>query len=350
MKRAIVLARKAEGFTSPNPMVGAVLVKNNKIIAEGYHEKAGLPHAEAIAIMKAGDKAGGSTLYVNLEPCCHRDKRTPPCTDAIISSGIKKVVVSMRDPNPKVSGKGILKLKRNGIETEVGILENESAKLNRFYTKYMKTGRPYVILKTAMTLDGKIATPEGESKWITSERSRRYVHKLRGHVDAVLSAIGTVKADNPLFTSRIKGTNDPTRVIIDPELVVPEGYNILNCPPRTVMVTKKRNRRARELSNRGIVIINYSGRLDLNELMEKLGAMEITSLLIEGGASLASHAFEDGVVDRIMYFIAPKIIGGRKSYPAVGGDKHRRIEDAIKVKDISIRRFGEDILIEGELR
>ncbi|PNX52112.1 MAG: riboflavin biosynthesis protein RibD, partial [Thermoplasmata archaeon M9B2D] len=217
MKRALRLARKAEGHTSPNPLVGAIIVKDDTIIAEGYHKKAGLPHAEAEAIQKATKSLEGSTLYVTLEPCCHTDKRTPPCTSAIISSKIKRVVVAMIDPNPKVSGKGIKILQEAGITTNVGVLEEPARRLNEFYIKFIRTRVPFVILKTAMTLDGKIATPEGESKWITSEKSRDLVHRYRGRVDALLSAIGTVQADNPRFTTRIRGKKDPVRIIIDPD-------------------------------------------------------------------------------------------------------------------------------------
>lgn len=347
MKRAVTLAKKAEGFTSPNPIVGAVIVKNNTIIAEGYHKKAGSPHAEAEAVLEAGDNAVGSTLYVNLEPCCHLKKRTPPCTSAIINSGIKRVVVSMIDPNPLVSGKGLAALNKAGIDTSVGILEKTARKMNEFYIKYITTRRPFVILKTAMTLDGKIATPEGESRWITSEKSRRFVHKLRGRVDAVLSAIGTVGADDPLFTSRLKGTKNPMRVIIDPDLDIPYTSKVLNCPPPTIIVTGKRNKRSEGLKKRGVEIMHYSGELDLNSLMVYLGKKGITSIMVEGGSSLASYALNGGIVDKIMYFVAPKIIGGKESYPAVGGRTYRTMKEAIKVKDLSIRRFGEDILIEG---
>ncbi len=350
MKRALSLARRAYGSTSPNPMVGAVLVKKGRIIAEGYHKKAGLPHAEAVAIANAEGKAKGSTLYVNLEPCCHTNKRTPPCTDAIVSAGIKKVVISMKDPNPKVSERGIKILRENGINVTVGILEKESTRLNEFYMKYITTRLPFVILKTAMTLDGKIATPTGESKWITSEKSRNHVHRLRGRVDAILSAIGTVKADDPLFTSRIKGSKDPLRIIIDPGLEVPMGSNVLDCPPETIIITKKRDQKAKRLIGEGVNVIHYSGKLDLKDMMKIFAKMGITSIMIEGGSSLAGHALEDGIVDKIMYFIGPKIIGGSASYPAVGGRSFRSIKDAFAIKDIKLKRIDDDILIEGYLR
>jgi diaminohydroxyphosphoribosylaminopyrimidine deaminase/5-amino-6-(5-phosphoribosylamino)uracil reductase len=350
MRRALSLARRAYGSTSPNPIVGAVLVNKGKIIAEGYHKKAGLPHAEAVAIKNAKGKTKGTTLYVNLEPCCHTDKRTPPCTDAIISAQIKKVFVAMKDPNPKVSGRGIKSLRDQGIDVTVGLMEKESKKLNEFYVKYITTRLPFVILKTAMTLDGKIATPTGESKWITSEKSRNHVHRMRGRVDAILSAIGTVKADNPLFTSRINGSKDPLRIIIDPSLEIPMRSNVLSCPPQTILITKKRDHKMDKLVGKGIKVIHYRNRLDLKDMMKKFGQMGVSSIMIEGGSSLAGHALEDGIVDKIMYFIAPKIIGGSASYPVVGGKSWKSIKDAFIVKDITLRHFGDDILIEGYLR
>jgi diaminohydroxyphosphoribosylaminopyrimidine deaminase/5-amino-6-(5-phosphoribosylamino)uracil reductase len=240
MKRVLRLAGKANGMTSPNPMVGAVIVKNGKIIAEDYHRKPGAPHAEALVIDRAGEKVKGATLYVNLEPCCHTDKRTPPCTKAIIKAGIKKVVIGMKDPNHKVSGKGISELGHAGIGVISGILEDDAKKLNEAYIKYITTRKPFVTLKIAMTLDGKIATPEGESKWITGEEARRKVHQLRSSVDAVMTAIGTVKADDPQLTARIKkGIRNPIRIVIDPDFEIPIDAKILNTPPETVIVTKR---------------------------------------------------------------------------------------------------------------
>jgi len=350
MKRALRLAKRAEGHTSPNPLVGAVIVRNNRIITEGYHKRAGMPHAEAEAINSATAPLEGSTMYVTLEPCCHTDKRTPPCTSAIITSKIKRVVVSMLDPNPKVSGKGIKTLQNAGIKTDVGILEKEARKLNEFYIHYIINRVPFVILKTAMTLDGKIATPDGESKWITCDASRRIVHQYRGRVDAILSAIGTVKADNPRFTARLKGKKDPVRVIIDPDLKVPDGYHVLSVPPRTIIITQKSGKRVNILRDQGIEFIQYTGSLDMRQLMKELGNQGITSVLIEGGSSLAWHALEDEIVDKLLYFIAPKIIGGRDSYTAVGGRSFRTIQNAFQVNSLTARRSGDDILVEGYLK
>jgi diaminohydroxyphosphoribosylaminopyrimidine deaminase/5-amino-6-(5-phosphoribosylamino)uracil reductase len=360
MSKALALAARARGETSPNPMVGAVLVKKGKIVAEGYHKKAGTPHAEVIAIDKAGESAKGSTLYVNLEPCCHKDKRTPPCTRKIIASGIRKVVVAMTDPNPKVSGRGIAELESSGIKVVSGVLEQKAFRLNEFYVKHITTGTPFVVLKVAMTLDGKIATPEGESKWITGEKARAAVHLLRGSVDAVLTAIGTVKADNPRLTCRTGEDRNPVRVIIDPGLEVRLDSNVLCVPPETIIVTRRseKDRSGSEgsakrgvLLRKGVRIIEYDGeKVGMKWLMKELGGMGITSLLVEGGSSLNSYCLENGIVDKVMFFVAPKIIGGRNSFPAVGGRTFRKLAEAYRVEDLSVKRIGEDLLIEGYIR
>lgn len=356
IKRALRLAARAEGKTNPNPMVGAIIVKKGRIIAEDFHKRAGDPHAEALAIEKAKMKAKDSTLYVTLEPCCHLDKRTPPCTRAIIDAGIKKVIVAMRDPNPKVSGGGIYELRRHGIEVVEGVCEEEAKRLNEAYIKYITTGMPFVILKAAMTLDGKIATPDGESKWITGEKSRKIVHKIRASVDAILTAVGTVKKDNPELTVRIgrKDLKQPKRIIIDPNLDIPINYKIFDMPPETIVITKKKTEdikeRQRNLMSKGVKIIEYEGdRLDLRWLMKTLGDMGIISVMIEGGASLNAYALKDGVVDKVVFFIAPKIIGGRDSIPVVGGNFYKKLEDAYIIKDIKIRREDDDIMITGYL-
>ena len=347
MRRALSLARRARGMTSPNPMVGAVLIKNGRILAEDYHRKAGTPHAEALAIAKAGDKARGSTLYINLEPCCHMEKRTPPCTKAIIRAGIEKVVIAMKDPNPRVAGLGIDELQGAGIEVRSGILEDRAQRLNEAYIKYITTGKPLVILKIAMTLDGKIATPEGQSKWITGEKARKLVHRLRSSVDAVLTAIGSVKADDPQLTARFPHSKNPARIVIDPNLEIPLNASVLKIPPETIIVTRNAGDKADHLEKSGVTILPFKEKLDLQRLMEHLGKRHITSVLIEGGSSLNAHALEDGIVDKVMLFIAPKIIGGKDSYPAVGGKTFRKLEEAYRLKDISLRKIGDDFLIEG---
>jgi diaminohydroxyphosphoribosylaminopyrimidine deaminase/5-amino-6-(5-phosphoribosylamino)uracil reductase len=360
MAKALALAAHARGQTSPNPMVGAVLVKKGKVIGEGYHKKAGTAHAEVIAIDNAGDRAKGATLYVSLEPCCHKDKRTPPCTRKIVDSGISKVVVAMKDPNPKVSGKGIAELETAGIKVVAGVLEERAAKLNEFYSKHITTGMPFVVLKVAMTLDGKIATPEGESKWITGEKARSAVHALRGSVDAILTAIGTVKADNPQLTCRTGEDRNPVRVIIDPGLEVRPDSNVLCIPPATVIVTRRvgSGRRSPEVSakqgiliRKGARIIEYNGeKVEMKWLLKELGDTGVTSVLVEGGSSLNSYCLESGIVDKVMFFVAPKIIGGRSSFPAVGGRTFRRLGEAYRVEDLTVKRIGEDLLIEGYIR
>ncbi|MDP2167015.1 MAG: bifunctional diaminohydroxyphosphoribosylaminopyrimidine deaminase/5-amino-6-(5-phosphoribosylamino)uracil reductase RibD [Thermodesulfovibrionales bacterium] len=347
MRRALRLAAKAEGRTSPNPMVGALIVKAGRVIAEDYHRRAGEPHAEALALEAAGKRAGGATLYVSLEPCCHTEKKTPPCTREIIRSGIKKVVIAMKDPNPKVAGRGIDELQAAGIEVKSGVLEKEALRLNEAYIKYITEKQPFVILKVAMTLDGKIATPTGESKWITGEKSRLMVHKLRSRADAVLTAIGTVMADDPELTSRIKRGRNPVRIVIDPELEIPVNAKILKTPPETIIVTKADSIKAKNIEKTGIKLIKYEANLELKRLMRKLGEMGMMSVLIEGGSSLAAHALDEGIVDKVMFFIAPKIIGGRDSYPAVGGSMFRLLGDAYRVRDLRVKRIGEDFLLEG---
>jgi diaminohydroxyphosphoribosylaminopyrimidine deaminase/5-amino-6-(5-phosphoribosylamino)uracil reductase len=350
MRRALRLAAKARGMTSPNPMVGAVVVKDGKVLSEGFHRKTGTPHAEALALERAGENAEGSILYLNLEPCCHTEKRTPPCTKAIINAGIKRVVIGIIDPNPKVSGMGILELQKAGIETTSGILEGEAKRLNEAYVKYITAGIPFVTLKVAMTLDGKIATPEGQSKWITSEKSRRVVHRMRSSVDAVMTAIRTVKADDPQLTARVKSGKNPQRIIIDPNLEIPLPAKVLQIPPHTIIVTKQSGDEEKKkiLLDKGVQIIEYEGeRAYLPWLMKRLGEREITSLLIEGGSSLNAHTLGEGIVDKVMFFIAPKIIGGVDSFPAVGGKSYRSLEEAYRLRDIAVRRIGEDILIEG---
>ncbi|MBI5641681.1 MAG: bifunctional diaminohydroxyphosphoribosylaminopyrimidine deaminase/5-amino-6-(5-phosphoribosylamino)uracil reductase RibD [Nitrospirae bacterium] len=361
IRRTLALAARARGMTSPNPMVGALLIKNGKVISEGYHKKAGAPHAEVIAIDKAEQRAKGSSLYVSLEPCCHKDKRTPPCTQKIISSGIRKVIVSMKDPNPKVAGKGVEELQKAGIQVITGILEEKARELNEAYIKHVTSGLPFVIMKVAMTLDGKIATPEGESKWITGGKARIAVHRLRGSVDAIMTGIGTVKADDPQLTCRTGRLKDPLRIVIDPLLETKTDARVLSCPPETIIVTRRADaglnrspgwkKRRELLEGKGARIIEYEGeRLDPAWLMKELGRLGIVSVLVEGGSSLNSSCLESGIVDKVMFFIAPKIIGGRESFTSVGGKTFRRLDEAFMLRDTKIRRFGEDFLIEGYIR
>jgi len=362
MRKVLNLAAKGKGRTSPNPMVGAIIVKGDKIIASDYHRKAGTPHAEVLALKKAGVNVRGAALYINLEPCCHTEKKTPPCTKSIIESGIKKVVVAMIDPNPEVSGKGIKELRNAGIETEVGIMEGEARRLNEVFTKFITKKEPFVILKIAQSLDGKIATSKGESRWITGEKARKYGRKLRNEVDAVLVGIGTVKKDNPLLTSRIKGGRDPYRVIVDSRLQIPLNSKVLNHKDhKTIIATTlpcaplkggwgKYKKKIDLLKNMGVQILtikNKDGKIDLKELVKELGKLDITSLMIEGGSSISASALSSGIVNKVLFFVAPKIIGGADAIPSVGGKSPAMLKDAFKIKNINVKTIDEDLLIEG---
>ncbi len=355
MQRALDLAARGKGRTSPNPMVGAVVAKGNKIIAEGYHKKAGTPHAEILALKKAGSKARGATLYINLEPCCHTDKKTPPCTKSIIKAGIKKVVTAMIDPNPKVSGRGIKELKGAGIKTETGTMNAEAKKLNKAFTKFITKKTPFVILKIAQSLDGKIATAKGESKWITGEESRKFVHKLRSEVDALLVGIGTIKKDNPSLDCRIRGCRNSYRIIVDSRLQIPLNAKVLKHKDKRTIIatTKKASSRKinflKKLGNNVLIIKDRAGKINLKALMKALARLDITSVMIEGGSSVNASALSSGIVDKIMFFIAPKIIGGSDAVSSVGGKSPSLLKNALTLKDVQMTKIGKDILIEGDL-
>jgi len=353
MQRALELAAKAKGRTSPNPLVGAVIVKKYRIISEGYHKKAGTPHAEIIALKKAGSKAKGATMFVTLEPCCHTEKRTPPCTKAIIASGIKKVIVATTDPNPKVSGKGIRELRKAGIETEVGVMRSEAKNLNEAFNKFIIKKEPFVVLKIAQSLDGKIATAKGESKWITGKTARKHVHQLRNDLDAVLVGIGTVKKDDPSLDCRIRGCRNPYRVIVDSSLKIPLRSKVLayNDNKTIIATTKKASKRKIDqltaLGSTVLVIRSKAGRVDLKALIKELGKLDILGVMIEGGSAIASSAVSAGIVDRVMFFVAPKLIGGTDSIPSIGGKSPSLLGNAIKLKDLRATAAGDDILIEA---
>jgi len=354
---AIKLALKAQGYTSPNPLVGALIVKNGKIMGQGFHHRAGTPHAEINALKKAGDQAQGAELYLNLEPCSHFG-RTPPCVDAIIRKKIKKVFVGMVDPNPLIRGKGIKKLKEAGIEVTTGILEKECNKLNEVFIKYITTKRPFVILKVATSLDGRIAAESGDSQWITNEKSREYVHQLRSAVDAVLVGIGTVKKDDPLLTCRLKSRKgkDPIRIIVDSTLTISPKAKVLNLnssAPTIIATTPKASLKKRALIEKKairVLVIPSPDRVDLQLLMEVLGKEEITSVLIEGGREINTSALQSGIVDKVLFFYAPKIIGGEKAPLMVGGEGIARVKDALVLHNITTQRFGDDVMIEGYIK
>lgn len=354
MRVALRLAEKAKGRTSPNPMVGALVVKGGKVIASGYHRKAGAPHAEAIALKKAGKKAKGATLYVTLEPCSHMDKRTPPCTPLVLQSGVKRVVIAMTDPNPRVVGRGIKTLKKAGLDVVTGVLEEDARRLNEAFIKYITTGMPFVTLKIAQTLDGKIATASGESKWITGEKAREEGHRLRNGNDAILVGINTVLKDDPSLTTRIPGGHDPIRVIVDSHLRVSLKAKVLTqkSPAVTYIATLDSMPKDKlvKLLDAGAEILMARGRkgqVDLKYLMKMLGSFGVTSVLIEGGAEVNASALQTGIVDKVVMFIAPMIMTGMDSLSCIGGRSPATLGRAVRLRDVISRRVGLDLMIEG---
>ena len=358
MKQALDLARKGEGFTAPNPMVGAVIVKDQVIVGQGFHEAVGKAHAEADAIEQAGSSSEGATLYVTLEPCNHFG-RTPPCTEKILEAGIHRVVVAQVDPNPDVKGGGIEYLKSKGVDVEIGLCEHEARRLNEGFIKYIQTKHPFVMVKCAATLDGQIATRTGDSRWVTNEDSRYFVHRLRHAADAIMVGIGTVRKDNPSLTTRLKEIKgvDPKRIILDTHLSISEDAKVLRLESEsdTIIVTgtdipaDKKDR----IQAKGIYVLESSlkeGRIDLNGLMDRLGAMGITSLLIEGGGYVIASALASDIVDKVFFFYAPKILGGNDGIPICKGHGPALMNQSVPVHDIEVTRFGDDVLIQGYLR
>ena len=357
MSIALDLAAKGTGYTSPNPMVGAVVVSGGKIVGKGWHESVGGPHAEVNAIDNAGDLAKGATLFVTLEPCNHHG-RTPPCTRKILSAGIKRVVTAMADPNPDVSGGGAKFLKQNGISVKSGVCESEAQRLNENFIKYVLTKRPFVTLKCAATLDGRIATRTGDSKWVTGETSRKYVHELRHASDGIMVGINTIKTDNPSLTTRLEDKKgvDPKRIILDTNLSIGEDAKVLQIESEsdTIIITgnSKLSEKRKQIGKMGARVIDAeikNSRIDLKALMTRLGQMEITSLLIEGGGQVAAASLKAGIVDKICFFYAPKILGGDDGVPMCSGTGPDLMAQSIPVKDITVRRFDDDVMIEGYL-
>ncbi len=355
MRRALELAHKGEGHVNPNPMVGAVIVKDGEIIGEGYHEKYGELHAERNALKNCSKPPKGADMYVTLEPCCHYGK-TPPCTEAIIESGIKRVIVGSVDANPLVAEKGIAILRKSGIEVTVGILQKECEALNKIFFHYMKTGKPYVTMKYAMTLDGKIATYTGASKWITGEAARNKVHEDRGRFMAIMVGVGTVLADDPLLTCRIPGKKSPVRIICDTHLRTPSDAKIVKTAGdiRTIIAVSDKvgEEKKEEFKRAGCEFIELpekSEGIDLEILMQKLGEMRIDSILLEGGGTLNDTALKSGIVSAVQAYIAPKIFGGAEAKTPVEGGGIMLPGEAFCLKNISISQIEKDILIEGEL-
>ena len=352
MRLALRLALRGAGRTSPNPMVGAVLVRGGRVVATGYHRQAGRDHAEIVALKRAGQKARGATLYLNLEPCDHYGK-TPPCTQSLIRAGIRKVVAGMVDPNPLVSGKGIRRLRRAGVRVDVGLLEKECRRLNEAFVKYVTRGVPFVHLKLALSLDGRIATATGDSRWITGPASRKVVHRLRNRVDAVVVGIGTVLADNPRLTCRVPGGRDPWRIVLDSRLRIPLTAHLLRerSPQKTIVVTgpDALPRKVRAIQKRGAVVWSFRlrrNRISFDSVLKRLAQMGLMAVMIEGGAKTATAALQEGVVDKIIFFYAPKLIGG-DGKPAIEGLEIKEIGRSHRIKEIEVRKFGDDFLVTG---
>ncbi len=355
MNLALRLALKGKGKTSPNPLVGARGVKNGRIIGKGFHVQAGLAHAEVVALDEAGEKAEGATLYVTLEPCVHFG-RTPPCVARIIKSGVKEVIVGMVDPNPINNGKGIETLVANKIKVKAGFLEDELKRLNQVFIKYITKKVPFIMVKIAQSLDGRIATKCGDSKWITSDKSRSFAHRLRADFDAIMVGVNTILRDNPKLDAWFSKRH-PLKIVVDSQLSTPADANIFSGQSRVIIATLT-SRPGQETENRKILsakanifeVKEKAGQVNLKDLMKKLAGMGITSVLVEGGGMLIGSLFDEGLVDKIMFFISPKIIGGKDAISSVMGQGISRVERAVKLKDIVLRRLGEDFLIEGYVK
>jgi diaminohydroxyphosphoribosylaminopyrimidine deaminase / 5-amino-6-(5-phosphoribosylamino)uracil reductase len=354
MKRAVALAKKGAGWVNPNPMVGAVLVKDDRIIGEGFHEYFGGNHAEVNALdgISTGS-ASGSTLYVTLEPCTHLGK-TPPCANLIVEKKIARVVIGMADPNPLVNGQGIAFLQSKGIRTDVGLMEPQVMEMNEVFIKFIRTGHPFVLLKSAMTLDGKIATVTNASRWITGEPSRKMVHHLRQQLSAVMVGVNTVIFDDPLLNIRLKGTwKNPLKVIADTHGRIAVGSNVLKNDPQLAIVATTKLADPQKLKNierMGVQVLMCpvkDKKVDLGFVVQSLGNMGIDSIMIEGGSTLAFSALQEGIVDKIINFIAPKILGGASAPTAVGGIGIEKMEDAINLTNLRTRKVGNDLMVEG---
>lgn len=352
MDIALEMAIKGIGRVNPNPLVGAVIVKEDKIIGMGYHEVYGKEHAERNAVKNAREDVIGSTIYVTLEPCAHYG-RQPPCVDLIIEKRFKRVVIGMLDPNPLVAGKSIQKLKDNGIEVTVGVREEECKKLNEIFIKYITTKLPFVLLKSGMSLDGKIATVAGESKWITSKESREDGHRLRNRLAAMMVGVNTVICDDPELTCRIEGGRNPIKIIVDSTLRIPLDSKVIKVNPKLTIIATTENadkNKKKGLEELGIKIITVSSqdkKVNLKELVKKLGEEKIDSILIEGGGSLNFSALKEKIVDKIKMYIAPKILGGENSKSSIAGMGFFKLDDAVVLNNISMSKIDNDLVVEG---
>lgn len=351
MRRAIELAKKAEGFTNPNPMVGAVVVKDGRIIGEGYHERCGELHAERNALASLTESAEGATIYVTLEPCCHYGK-TPPCTEAIIEHKLARVVIGSRDPNPLVAGKGAAILRDHGIQVDEDVLREECDEINPIFFHYITKKQPYVTVKYAMTADGKIATKTGASKWITGEESRMEVQHMRHAHMAIMAGIGTVLADDPMLNVRVEGLKSPVRVICDSKLRIPADSQIVTTAGkyRTIVFCTREasDEKAKELESLGVEIIkveDQDGQVNLGEVLRNLGQMGIDSVFVEGGGILNDSLMRMGLVDALKVFVAPKIFGGMNAKSPVEGQGISDVASAQIFKLVDMKRIGEDVLL-----
>ena len=362
MALALRLAAKGLGQTSPNPMVGALVVKNGRIVGRGYHHGPGQPHAEILALNQAGPRAKGATLYVTLEPCCHLLKRTPPCVPRVIKSGVRAVVVAMTDPNPPVNGRGVAALRRAGMTVTTGVAREEAAQMNRAYLHWVKTGRPFVILKAGVTFDGKVATAMGESRWITGPLARQDAHRLRSQVDAVIVGVGTVLKDNPTLTARLSdrplrlASRQPLRVVLDSTIRTPTKARVCakQDQAKTLIVTTSRasELRRRGLELAGVEVVSLplkNGQVSFPALMTMLGKRGITSVLIEGGSSVNATALREKLVNRIRFYLAPILMGGQDAKAVIGGRSPKRLAQALPLHHVTVRRIGEDLVVEGDL-
>ncbi len=356
MQQALELARRGEGRTSPNPPVGAVIVRGENVVGEGFHPKAGEPHAEIFALRQAAGLACGADVYVTLEPCSHHG-RTGPCADALIKAKVSRVFVGVQDPNPRVAGRGIEKLRQAGIEVSVGIEAEECRRLIAPFHRLLSAGMPYTIYKSAMTLDGKTATADGDSKWISGEQSRLLVHQLRNRVEAIMVGIETVLADDPLLNTRVPdgGGRDPLRVVVDSHLRMPTDAAMLQQQSSSwtlIATTVDDPEKVRRLQHAGAEVMCFpavDGRVSLPHLWHELGRRDVQRLLLEGGATLAGAALRVGLLDQVQVFVAPKLIGGSATYGIFSGEGCQKLAEAVTLTDLRYRQVGEDILITGEV-
>ena len=355
MKMALELAQKGMGFTAPNPMVGAVIVKNGRIIGQGYHRKYGGLHAEREALAVCTEEPEGASIYVTLEPCCHYGKQ-PPCVNAILEAGIRRVIIGSSDPNPLVAGKGIRILKDHGIEVTENILKEECDKLNEAFFYYIQNKKPYVVMKYAMTMDGKIAAYTGESKWVTGEAARIHVQEQRLKYTGIMVGVGTVLADDPMLTCRLENSRNPVRIICDSHLRTPLTSKIVRTAETipTILASSSKDQQKiknyEELGCQVLYVPEKNGHIDLNRLMELLGAAKIDSILLEGGGSLNWSALESGIVQKVQTYIAPKLFGGEEAKTPVEGKGFPDPASAVLLKNSEIIRLGDDFLIESEVK